>query len=456
MHDLDATIVAVATPPGRGGVGCVRLSGPKAEAIAGSLFEPAAGRLPRPGGRPRFGRFLDREGSPLDHGYLLVFTPEGAYTGEPAAELWTHGSPAVLAALVDAAIGRGAAPAGPGEFTYRALRRGKLDLARAEAVRDLVHARTLYQARVAFAQAEGAVSRRVRPLRETLEEWIARAEAAVEFVDESETHLPPGSLGEAIAGARAACRELLDGFRTGRLVRDGASLVIVGRPNAGKSSLFNRLLARERAIVTDVPGTTRDTLEEQLDLEGIPVRLVDTAGLRSVADPVELEGVRRTRQAREEADLVLLVLDGSRDPDPVEREERQQVSGGLEAGRTVVVMNKCDLERARGGGAVFPDLPRVCALTGEGVDELRLALRRCLVGTGPLENPVITDARHAAALEGALAVLDRAAEAHASGLTEELVLEDLREARTRLGEITGEYTTEALYDRIFSTFCIGK
>jgi len=456
VHDLDVTIVAVATPSGRGGVGCVRVSGPRAEEIAKSLFEPAKGRLPRPGGRPRFGRFKDPEGRPLDHGYLVLFAPDGAYSGEPTAELWPHGSPAVLAALVETAVARGAEPAGPGEFTYRALRHGRLDLARAEAVRDLVHARTLFQARVAFAQAEGAVSRRVRPLGETLEEWIARAEAAVEFVDESETHLPAGSFAAAIDGARAACRDLLAGFRTGRLVRDGAALVIVGRPNAGKSSLFNRLLARERAIVTEIAGTTRDTLEEQLDLEGIPVRLVDTAGLRHVEDPVEVEGVRRTRQAREEADLVLLVLDGSRDPDPVEREERRRVAEEGQEARAVAVVNKCDLERRREGRPVFPELLRVSALTGEGVDELRGALRRCLVGAGPLEDPIITNARHAAALERALAALDRASRAHGSGLTEELVLEDLREAMRLLGEITGEYSNEELYDRIFSTFCIGK
>ena len=456
MHDLETTIVAVATPPGRGGVGCVRLSGPQARKIAESLFLPAGHALPRPGGRLRFGRFTDREGQPLDHGYLALFAPEAAYTGELSAELWAHGSPAVLAALVEAAVSGGAAPAGPGEFTYRALRHGRLDLARAEAVRDLVQARTLYQARVAFAQAEGAVSTRVRPLSETLEDWIARAEAAVEFVDESETHLPPGSFAAAIDGARAACRELLAGFRTGRLVRDGAALVIVGRPNAGKSSLFNRLLARERAIVTDVAGTTRDTVEEQFDLDGIPVRLVDTAGLRSVQDPVEVEGVRRTRQAREEADLVLLVLDGSRDPDPQELAECERARDEGGAGRTVVVVNKCDLEQRSGGRSPLPGLLRVSALTGEGVDELRGALRRCLVGAGPLEDPIITDARHAGALERALAALDRAAEAHGSGLTEELVLEDLREAMRKLGEITGEFTTEALYDRIFSTFCIGK
>jgi tRNA modification GTPase len=456
VHDLSETVVAVATPPGRGGVGCVRLSGSRADEIATALFRPAADREPRPGGRPGFGRFVDREGRDLDHGYLVLFAPDASFTGESTAELWPHGSPAVLAELVQGAVARGALPAGPGEFTYRALRNGRLDLSRAEAVRDLVHARTLYQARVAFAQTDGAIARSIKPLRESLEEWIARAEAAVEFVDEAETHLPAGSFGGAIAGTRSACAELLQGFSTGRVVRDGASLVVIGRPNAGKSSLFNKLLARERAIVTSIAGTTRDTLEEELDLDGIPVRLVDTAGLRPVSDPVESEGVRRARQAREEADLVLLVLDGSRDPDPVELEAVERALEEPEAKRTVIVVNKLDLERKREGSRNPHQLMRVSALTGEGLDALRGALKERLVGAGPLEDPIITNARHAAALEGALAALDRADQAHAAGVSEELVLEDLRQAMRRLGEICGEFTTEDLYDRIFSTFCIGK
>jgi tRNA modification GTPase len=462
MHDLDETIVAVATPPGRGGVGCVRLSGPDARGIAHAVFRPAR-RQPE-SGAPRFGRFFDRQRRQLDHGFLVLF-PEGrSFTGESTAELWPHGSPAVLAELVAAAIDHGARPAGPGEFTYRALRNGRLDLPRAEAVRDLVHARTLYQARVAFAQAEGALSERLAPLRELLEEWIARAEAAVEFVDESETHLPAGAFAGAIERAAAGCDELLDGFRTGRVVRDGAALVIAGRPNVGKSSLFNKLLARERAIVTDIAGTTRDTLEEQLDLDGIPVRLVDTAGLRQVSDPVESEGVRRADRARKEADLVLLVLDGSREPEPEELATLGHIRAETGHERTVVVVNKADLEPPRGaagdsaaaGADPYAGLPRVSALTGHGVDELRRALRRCLVGTGPLEDPIVTNARHAAALERAREALARAAEAQAAGLSEELVLEDLRQAMRRLGEITGEFTNEELYDRIFSTFCIGK
>jgi len=456
VYDLAVTIVAVATAPGRAGVGCVRLSGPASFEVANRLFEPARpGRSPRPGGSPRFGRFVDSDGSALDHGYLVFFAPEASFTGEPAAELWPHGSPAVLAALVEAANAAGASSAGPGEFTYRALRNGRLDLARAEAVRDLVEARTLFQARVAFAQAEGALSRRLEPLRERLEEWIARGEAAVEFVDESETHVAEGELGRGIEECLSICKAMLRDFRTGRLVREGATLVITGMPNAGKSSLFNRLLARDRAIVAEVPGTTRDTLEESFDLDGIPVRLVDTAGLREVTDPVESEGVRRAERAREEADLVLLVLDGSRPLDPRESRALELAGREPESLRTVAVVNKCDLP----GVVDLPPGPRplpVSALTGEGLQPLRVELRRRLVGRGSLEDPIMTNSRHARALERAGEALERAASAAAGGFSEELLLEDLREAMRRLGEITGEFGTEELYDRIFSTFCIGK
>ena len=449
MHDLSTTVVAVATPPGRGGVGCLRISGSAALEIGARLFESAP---PAPGDPARFGRFLSRDGRPLDHGYAVVFPRGGSFTGDLTLELWTHGSPAVLEELVAASVAAGAVPAQPGEFTYRAVCNGRLDLTRAEAVRDLIEARTLFQARVAYAQADGALSRRLQPLRDQLEEWIARGEAAVEFVDESETHLAQGQLRRAIDGALGSCRELLDGFRTGRVVRDGATLAMVGNPNVGKSSLFNRLLDRDRAIVTELAGTTRDTLEEDLSLDGIPVRLIDTAGLRKPTGEAESEGVRRAWQAREEADLVLLVLDGSRKAEPLEIEALQ---GNNEAdARTVVAINKCDLPSA--SERLPPGALRVSALTGEGLRELREALRHRLVGAGPVEDPILTSARHASALERTAESLERAARAAAEGFSEELTLEDLREAMRHLGTITGEFSDEALYDRIFSTFCIGK
>ena len=451
MNDPASTIVAVATPAGRGGVGCVRLSGAGSAEISLALFDPSQTDRPlMPGEAPRFGKFLGREGRALDHGYLVMFPPGRSFSGELTVELWTHGSPAVLDELVAAAVAAGAVTAGPGEFTYRAVVNGRLDLTRAEAIRDLVEARTLYQARVAFAQAEGALSGRLQPLCLELEEWIARGEAAVEFVEESEAHLPDGRLARAIDSAIAQCNKFVAGYRAGRVVRDGARLVLVGRPNVGKSSLFNRLLEDDRAIVTEVAGTTRDTIEEDLVLDGIPVRLIDTAGLREVRDAVERAGVGRARQALEQADLVLFVLDGSRDPDALERETLARVE--TEEGRWVAVLNKSDLPlRASLNGTLS-----VSAETGDGVQALRAELRKKLIGSGPTEHPVVTNGRHAAALEQARGTLAKAASAVEQGMSEEWVLEDLKQARQELAAVTGEFGVDDLYDRIFSTFCIGK
>ena len=449
MHDLSTTVVAVATPPGRGGVGCLRISGERAVAVARSMFE-TSGQGSDQGKKPIFGRFLDRDHSPLDHGYLVLFDAGNSFTGESTAELWTHGSPAVLQELLDTAIAAGAAAAGPGEFTYRALRNGRIDLARSEAIKDLIEARTRYQARVAFEQTEGNLSRRIAPLTDELEEWIARGEAAVEFVDEAETHLPTGRLAAVIDGTITKCNELVAGYRTGRVVRDGARLVLVGRPNVGKSSLFNRLLEEDRAIVTEVAGTTRDTLEEDLVLDGIPVRLIDTAGLREVRDGIEREGVSRARRALEQADLVLFVLDGSREIDELERDTLTRVE--TEGGRWIAVVNKSDLPQR----AQLADTRSVSAKNGKGVAELRAALREQLLGSAPTEHPLVTNGRHAAALEQARSTLTRAATAVKEGLSEEWVLEDLKQARRELAAVTGEFGVEDLYDRIFSTFCIGK
>ena len=445
MHDLEDTIVAVATPPGRGGVGCVRLSGPAAHPIASGLFRTRSGS-----GSLRFGRFVDREGSPVDHGYLVRFDAGHSFTGEPTAELWAHGSPPVLAALVESALAAGARAAGPGEFTYRALRNGRLDLTRAEAVRDLVAARTLWEARTAFAQAEGSLARRLAPFREALVDLATRAEAAVEFVDESETAMASEAFGRALAGAAENASSLRRAFRTGTRAKDGASVAITGLPNVGKSSLFNALLARERAIVSEIPGTTRDTLEDSVDLDGIPVRFVDTAGLRQVEDPLETEGVRRAHAARAEADLVILLLDRSRGLTDAEREALASAADE----RILVVANKADLPEA--GGFAFDEVLAVSARTGEGLDDLRARLRDRILEGDSLEGAVLADARHARALDDCAAALERGRAAFAGGLSEEAILEDVREALDRLGEITGEFETDDLLDRVFSTFCIGK
>jgi len=453
MHDPDRTIVAVATPPGRGGVGCIRISGAEAPRIAGRLFQPAQAGAASPG-QARFGRFIDRDGAALDHGYAVRFDPPHSFTGETVVELWTHGSPAVLGELVSHAMERGAVPAEAGEFTYRAFRSGRIDLTGAEAIRDLVEARTRHQAKVALAQAEGALSRALAPLRESLEEVLARAEAAVEFEDEADTRWSAEALRGALLGVGTRCSELAAQFRAGRLVREGATVVLTGLPNVGKSSLFNRLLTRERAIVAPTPGTTRDTLEEVLDLGGVPATLIDTAGLRNADGEVESEGVRRARAARDRADLVVLVLDAGRPPDA---EELAAIGRAQTDPAWLIVRNKCDLPTATFPVDVAAAALDVSARTGAGCGRLADALsERLREAGGAIENPIVTHARHAEALRSAAVALDRAIASATGGFTEEIVLEDVREARTRLGEITGEWTVEALYDRIFSTFCIGK
>lgn len=452
MHDLSTTLAAVASAPGRGGVGCVRISGPKAYSIARTLFTSRR-PLELPGdGRPLFGRFLDEAGRPLDHGYLVAFSGGRAYTGEPTVEFWPHGSPPVLEALTLAAVAKGAVFAEPGEFSYRALRRGRLDLARAEAVRDLISARTVYQARVAFAQLDGALSRRVAPLKDALIDLMARGEAALEFADEAETHLPSLALAAGVAAASALAQALLADARRGRVVREGAHVALSGATSVGKSTLFNRLLGRDRAIVSSVPGTTRDTLEETMDLDGIPVTLVDTAGVRPAVDAVEAEGVRRARAAALEADLVIYVLDAGRGINADER-EALAVEHALDGAKPIVVANKVDLLPPGTRTLPWPSALPLSARTGEGLETLRAAIRSAVFGV-PTEDPVLTNARHAAAVAATVAALDRARDALPVG--EEFVLEELRAAAAALGEITGEVGNEDLYDRIFSTFCIGK
>jgi tRNA modification GTPase len=453
MHDLSTTLAATATAGGRGGIGCVRVSGPDAFAIARALFRPRRVRPLGEDGRPQFGTFLDEQGRELDHGYLVSFSGERAYTGEPTAELWAHGSPPVLEALTRAAVALGALPAGPGEFTYRALRRGRLDLARAEAVRDLIAARTLHQARVAFRQVEGALALKLAPLTSALIDLIARGEAAIEFADEAETHLADGALSASLAEALVLAQSLSSSAGRGRIVREGARVALSGATSVGKSSVFNRLVGSDRAIVSPRAGTTRDTLEETFDLDGIPVTIIDTAGVRPVEDAVEAEGVRRAKAAAFEADLIVVVLDAARELRADEEGALSRTGQGA-VPRRIVVANKIDLVRGAERAVPWPDALPVSARTGEGFDALRRAIGEALGAAGPTEDPVVTNARQSAALEATVLALDRARGALPLG--EEFVLEDLRAALRSLGEITGEVANDDLYDRIFSTFCIGK
>ncbi len=474
MADRD-TIVAISTPPGRGGIGAVRLSGPRAAAIAARLFRAGAGARSVSGtagelapgetagaARLRFGLMVSAAGEPIDHGYLATFEPPRTFTGEPCAELWAHGSVAVLRLLVSEAIGLGARPATPGEFSLRAFLNGRIDITQAEAIRDLIEARTAFQAKVAHDQVRGRISREVNILKDRLTDVLARLEAAIEFGEEGESDrfVPAGGLLGCAGEVRAAIDRLASTFERGRWIRDGSRVAIVGSPNAGKSSIFNALLEEERAIVTPIAGTTRDLLEETLDLGGIPVTLLDTAGLQPPRDEADAEAVRRARGAADQADLLLLVLDRSRRTTTEER----ALLGSADPRRTIVVLNKIDLPAAPvdqdEGAAAWRGSPpvEISARTGAGVADLRRCLeeRVTTAAVTSREQAFVTNARHRDLLLKASQALRRADDGARAGVADEYLLVDLRDGLDRLGEITGAVDIEGIYERIFSTFCIGK
>jgi len=456
------TIVAISTPPGRGGIGVVRLSGPRAATLARSLFRPAAAiAAPTASGQAVFGRFVDAAADTIDHGYLVVFHPPATFTGEETAELWAHGSPAALRLLLSTAVAAGARPATPGEFTLRAFLNGRIDVTQAEAIRDLIEARTAFQAKVAHDQVRGRISEAVNRLKDRLVELVARLEASIEFSEESEAgrFLPDEGAWPEARSLREGIETLAGTYERGRRVREGATVALAGPPNAGKSSLFNRLLEEDRAIVTPVEGTTRDVLEETLDLGGVPVTLLDTAGLHAPRDEADAEAVRRARGALESADRVLLVLDWSR---PLSEEE----NGLLDAvadGRCLVILNKIDLACGLGLDTVLRLKQRrgaleVSAKTGQGIETLRRALGQAVALEGVVgrEETFVTNVRHRDLLVRAAAALARAEEGARRSVSDECLLLDCREALDRLGEITGEVGIDGIYERIFLTFCIGK
>jgi tRNA modification GTPase len=456
------TIVAISTPPGRGGIGVVRLSGPRAFALAASLFRPArTGTATAAPGRLTFGRFVDADGETIDHGYLVLFRAPATFTGEETAEMWAHGSPASLRLLVVAAVTQGARPATPGEFTMRAFLNGRIDATQAEAIRDLIEARTSFQAKVAHDQVRGRISAEVNRLKDRLAEMVARIEASIEFGEESEAvrFLPEGGPLPEARALKGAIETLAGTYDRGRRVREGATIALVGAPNVGKSSLFNRLLEEERAIVTPIAGTTRDVLEETLDLGGIPVTLLDTAGLAEPRDEADAEAVRRARGALLSSDLLLLVLDRSR----ALRDDEKLLLREIDGARSLVVLNKADLTCGLGPDQAV-DLSRrhgafeVSAKSGRGVESLRNRLAQA-VGSGAVaerEEIFITNVRHRDLLLRAAAALARVEEGVEHGVTEECLLLDCREALDRLGEITGEVGIDGIYERIFKNFCIGK
>ena len=461
MFSVTDTIVAIATPSGRGGIGVVRVSGPEAAPIAQRLITHRGVLEPRYATRTKVrltasDRGDDRPPTPIrnamdafDHVVAIYFPAPASYTGDDVVELSAHGSPVVLHAIVTAAVAYGARLAEPGEFTLRAFLNGRIDLMQAEAVADLIDAATPLQARAAFDQLDGTLTRAIAAIDASLFDLIARLEASVDFPDEGYHFVEPAALAHAIDELRARTEALLTDARRGRLIREGLQIAIVGEPNVGKSSLFNALVGSSRAIVTDVPGTTRDLITEVVDVDGLRVTLVDTAGLCDAQDPIEIEGVQRSRQAVAVSDLILVVVDRSQGR-PVRDEIRQ-----LSECKRLIVANKTDLPAAWED----TDTVAVSARTGAGLEELRRRIVAALDVDPLRDRPAITNIRHIALVERAHQALGRArsaALAEGGAMSEEFVLADLSEAREALEEISGRRAPEDLLAHIFSRFCIGK
>ena len=445
MFSTSDTIVAIATPPGRGGLGVIRLSGPDAPQIAIRLI----GRE-RPL-KPRHATFARRED---DHLVVTLFESPHSYTGEHVVEISAHGSPVVLSSILRAAINAGARLAEPGEFTLRAFLHQKLDLVQAEAVADLIDAVTPLQARAAFDQLEGTLTTTITAIEKELFDITAKLEASLDFPEEGYHFVAPNEASASINSVIARIDALLAQAERGRLVREGAAVAIVGAPNVGKSSLFNVLLNANRAIVTAIPGTTRDLLTEQADIGGLSLSLVDTAGVRETSDVIEQEGVLRAKAAVTVADLTIVLLDRSR---PLTNDDRELL--GVTAARPrVVAWNKIDLPPSQPLEPLDPiEAVAISAATGAGIDRLIAAISSALGTREALrDRPQITNVRHAALLERARVSLARAAAALESEVSEEFPLLDLQEAGATLQEITGRKTTDDLLRHIFERFCIGK
>ncbi len=442
------TIAAVATPSGRGGIGVVRISGPAVRSIA----EKFLGKLPAPR-RATFARFRDADGNPIDEGIALFFPAPHSYTGEDVLELHGHGGPVVLDMLLGRALALGARPARAGEFTERAFLNDKLDLAQAEAVADLIDAGSQAAARAALRSLEGEFSGQVQALTERLIRLRMHVEAAIDFPEEEIDFLADEKIGSGAAALDVALKQLLATAQQGQLLHDGMVLVLAGRPNAGKSSLLNALAQRDAAIVSDIPGTTRDVLREYIQLDGLPLHIVDTAGLRAARDAIEAEGVRRAKAELERADRALLIVDDTQ-PRSDDAGLLQELPPAL--ARTVV-RNKIDLTGRAPGIAQRDGVTEVSlsAKTGDGLELLRRHLKECVGYHPAAEGGFSARRRHLDAIRRAQAHL-ATARRHAQARAGELLAEELRQAQQALGEITGEFTADDLLGRIFASFCIGK
>lgn len=443
------TIAAIATPPGRGGVGIVRVSGPAAPAIAETLL----GTLPAPR-QARFARFVDADGQVIDEGLALYFAAPASFTGEHVLELQGHGGPVVMDLLLDRVLGLGARMARPGEFSERAFLNDKLDLAQAEAIADLIDAETAAAARLAVRSLDGEFSRRIESLVDQLIHLRMYVEAAIDFPEEEIDFLSDGKVAGDLAAVVAELEGVQASASVGRILRDGITLVIAGLPNAGKSSLLNALAGAETAIVTDIPGTTRDVLRERIQIDGMPVHLIDTAGLRDSADAVERIGVERARAEMAKADRVLWVYDAAGDPEHVGLAQAE-LPDGVPVTRVRNKVDLCGEQPGRSGSGDDLEIA-LSARAGAGIDLLRDHLKEVMGYQGSGEGAFSARRRHLDALARARAHLaDGEAALHGGGAGE-LLAEDLRQAQNALSEITGDFSADDLLGEIFASFCIGK
>ena len=454
------TIAAISTPPIPAAIGILRLSGPRAAQIAAVCFKPL-GRKGLLEHRPHelvYGDLLDTEGAVIDRVLCTFSLAPHSYTGEDTAEIHCHGAPMVLQLGLEALFAAGARQAQRGEFTRRAFLNGKLDLAQTEAVGDLLEADSRQAARNAAGQLNGALSRRIGAVYSALLDVMAHFHAVLDYPDEDIDPFTARQLGESLAAQRTALEQLAASWHRGQLVKNGVPCAIVGRPNAGKSSLLNALVGYERAIVTNIPGTTRDTVEERAELGGVTLRLIDTAGLRRSDDPIEQLGVERSRKAMEEAELILLVADGAAE---WTREDSELARTVADTGKPwVLVWSKADLEKraaaADMSGADAPPAVEVSAKTGQGLDRLAAAVGALFPRGQEEYGQLLTNARQAEAAGRALAAVIRAQEALESGVTPDAMLTDVEDALSALGELTGQSVREDITDRIFARFCVGK
>lgn len=449
MIDTD-TIAAIATPPGRGGIGIVRISGNRVVDIACRML----GALP-PARMAHFTTFRDARDGIIDAGLAIYFPTPHSFTGEEVLELHGHGGPVVMDRLLRCAVALGARLARPGEFSQRAFLNGKIDLTEAEAIADLIDSSSEHAAQLAVRSLQGEFSRRVQELLQQLIHLRAYVESAIDFPDEEIDFLSEGQIGVRLHAVITQLQATLDSAHQGSLVREGMTVVIAGQPNAGKSTLLNALAGNDLAIVTEIPGTTRDVLHAEIDLDGLPLHIIDTAGLRPSADPVELEGMRRAWQQIENADSILLLID---DRMGITMQDHALIDRMPAAARFTLVFNKIDITGRTAGLSIVQERPELAlsAKTGLGMDALRQHLKKSVGYHGSCDGAFMARRRHVDALQRAHEALlngTRQLELRSAG---ELLAEDLRAAQQHLGGITGEYTSDDLLGEIFASFCIGK